>query len=111
MSSGGGRQVLVQENGVVPYAMTYFADLLYFANWPTKTIEVVNATTGLNRTVLHDFLPEITNLVVAHGQKQKGAFFGGFKSEVGVGDLGEGAHPPPPDGFATLGSWFGGGKA
>ena len=82
--SGGSRHVLVQENGVVPYAMTYFADLLYFANWPTKTIEVVNATTGLNRTVLHDFLPEITNLVVAHGQKQKGAFLERFWNVSGA---------------------------
>lgn len=64
--------MLVQENGVVPYAMAYFSDILYFANFPTKTIEVVNATTGGNRTVLHDFLPDINNLVVAHGQKQKG---------------------------------------
>ncbi|KDR08547.1 Low-density lipoprotein receptor-related protein 6 [Zootermopsis nevadensis] len=67
---GKGRAVVIGENIEKPFGLTQYLDYIYWADWKTGIIERANKTNGSNRTVIHNKLEFITDILVFHTSRQ-----------------------------------------
>ena len=57
-----------------PYGLSQYQDFVYWTDFNLKTIERVNKTNGLNRTVIQSDVNLVMDILVFHTSRQSGTF-------------------------------------